>query len=184
MVHKEAGMGEAPRSNHQDVLQTLEKTPAVLEALLAGLPEKVLVWKPTAGRWSIQEVLIHLLDVEVNALGLRARRILEEENPLLPDYDQTAPVSGKDPADSGAIKALDDLRQEREKTTAWLRGVREESLSRVGQHAAIGEITLRNHLNQWAFHDLGHIRQVAELTRACLYYPHTGNYHKFYSVNP
>ena len=164
------------------IWKTLERTPDTLEAMLGGV-EDVLVWRSAPDRWSIADVLVHLLDVEVNALGLRARRIVEEENPLLEDYDQGAAVSAA-VKDANPYQTLEAFCAERKKTVEWLRTLDPLSLQRTGQHSAIGEISLWNHLNQWAFHDLGHIRQVLEIRRAQTFYPHTGNYRKFYSVNP
>ena len=162
--------------------QTLKKTPEVLRVMLEGAPAEVFQWKSTSDRWPIVEVLAHLLDMEVNALRLRARRMLEEDNPFLEDIDQVGRAkdySGRDP-----WTILDEFQREREKSLQWLRQIPLVALPRTAQHEVIGELTLENHVNQWAFHDLGHIRQVAEIYRACLFYPHTGSYHKFYSVNP
>jgi hypothetical protein len=38
--------------------------------------------------------------------------------------------------------------------------------ARTGVHSELGTITLGELLNEWANHDLGHIRQIAELYRA------------------
>ena len=164
------------------IQKTLGGTPDILEAML-GEVDEALLWRPAPDRWSIADVLTHLLDVEVNALGVRARRIVAEDNPALDDYDQEAAIKGST-GDTDPAQTFADFRAERLRTLAWLDTVAPESLQRTGQHSAIGGITLWSHLNQWAFHDLGHIRQVAELRRAQLFYPHTGSYHKFYSVNP
>jgi|GEM_PF-3709412 len=37
---------------------------------------------------------------------------------------------------------------------------------RKAMHKLAGEITLQQMLHEWAMHDLGHIRQIAELVRA------------------
>jgi hypothetical protein len=39
-------------------------------------------------------------------------------------------------------------------------------------------------LNEWAFHDLGHVRQIAELARAVKYYPSMGPFQPQYTVKP
>jgi len=166
------------------LLQTLGKTPEVLRVMLEGAPPEVFWWKPAEDRWAIVEVLAHLLDMEVTALRLRARRMVEEENPFLPDIDQVGVASEKDYRQRDPMKTLEEFRQERQASLEWLQQIPAEAFSRTAQHEVIGELTLQNHVSQWAFHDLGHIRQVAELYRACLFYPHTGNYHKYYSVNP
>lgn len=164
--------------------ETLAQTPSILKSMLAAATQEVLSWKPSPERWSITEVLAHLLDMEVNALRLRARRIVEEKNPLLENIDQVAAAADKNYVAQGPWETLEKFRQEREQSLAWFRQVPADALQRAGQHAEIGTITLENLLNQWAFHDLGHVRQVAELLRARAYYPHTGNFHKYYSVNP
>jgi hypothetical protein len=39
-------------------------------------------------------------------------------------------------------------------------------------------------LNEWALHDLGHVRQLAELVRAQLYYPEIGPFRADYNLKP
>jgi hypothetical protein len=53
----------------------LDKTPGLLELLLRDLPEEVLDWKPAARRWSITEVLGHMVMIE-KLYEQRARRIV------------------------------------------------------------------------------------------------------------
>jgi hypothetical protein len=47
-----------------------------------------------------------------------------------------------------------------------LRTLPDEAGRRVALHKAAGQITLANMLHEWAMHDLGHVRQIAELVRA------------------
>jgi hypothetical protein len=39
-------------------------------------------------------------------------------------------------------------------------------------------------LHEWALHDLGHVRQLAELVRSQLYYPELGPFRADYIVKP
>ena len=57
-------------------------------------------------------------------------------------------------------------------------------LSRTARHSVLGAFTLENLLNEWALHDLGHIRQMAELVRAQLYYPGIGVFQAEYILKP
>ena len=50
-----------------------------------------------------------------------------------------------------------------------LRGPPAETGERKATHRAAGEITLSQMLHEWALHDIGHIRQIAELVRARKY---------------
>jgi hypothetical protein len=54
----------------------------------------------------------------------------------------------------------------------------------VARHSSIGLYTFAHQLNEWAFHDLGHVRQIAELVRTVKYYPYMGPYQLEYKVNP
>ena len=39
-------------------------------------------------------------------------------------------------------------------------------------------------VNEFAFHDLGHIRQVVELYRSHVFYPEMGAYRGYYKISP
>ena len=65
----------------QAPISMLEKTPGLLEILLRDLPADTLEWKPAAERWSIAEVLGHLVMIE-KLYEQRARRIVLEDSPL------------------------------------------------------------------------------------------------------
>ena len=67
---------------------------------------------------------------------------------------------------------------------AWLTSLPARVLSRKGQHSELGTITVEQLMNEWAFHDLGHVRQIAEIVRAQVYYPKLGPFAKYYSVKP
>ncbi len=68
-------------------LATLAATPARLKEALAGVPKKLLLWTPAPGKWSIQEIVCHMRDMEREAYLERYRRMLAEDNPKLPDVD-------------------------------------------------------------------------------------------------
>ena len=65
-----------------------------------------------------------------------------------------------------------------------LRTLTDEQGSRVALHRAAGEITLTNMLHEWALHDLGHVRQIAELVRARKYLAGAGPLGHDYQLKP
>ncbi len=65
-----------------------------------------------------------------------------------------------------------------------LRGLPAEAGARKALHKGEGEITLAQMLNEWALHDLGHIRQVAELVRARKYLAGAGPLGSEYDLRP
>jgi hypothetical protein len=65
-----------------------------------------------------------------------------------------------------------------EATPAILRGL----MSEISEEDA--EITLSQMRHEWALHDLGHIRQIAELVRARKYLAGAGSLDEEYKLKP
>jgi len=165
-------------------LRQLEATPEILRLLMDGLSPEDAVWKPAPNRFSIAEVLEHLSHTEGHCFRARIERMVEEDNPTLEPYDPEAwfaagQYTGRDPEDS-----FDHFETQRELNLEYLRGLPASAAVRTGTHAAIGPMTVSHQLNEWAFHDIGHIKQIAEIIRALKYYPHMGPFREQYKVNP
>ena len=73
---------------------------------------------------------------------------------------------------------------QRESNIELLRGLPAEAGNRKALHRAAGEITLSQMLHEWALHDLGHIRQIAELVRARKYMAGAGPLGEEYKLIP
>jgi hypothetical protein len=157
----------------------LEKTPGLLELLLRDVPAEVLEWKPGAERWSIVEVLGHMVTIE-KLYEQRARRMVLEESPSLPKY---VPADGEVRKKS-ARQHLEEFVPLRRAFVFYLHGVPSSAASRTGQHAELGTVSLSQMLHELANHDLGHLRQIAELYRAHSFYPHAGPFQKYSSPRP
>ena len=69
-------------------------------------------------------------------------------------------------------------------TSSFCAGSSRGSCRVPARHPVLGEFTLANLLNEWALHDLGHVRQLAELVRAQLYYPEIGPFQEQYALRP
>ena len=63
-------------------------------------------------------------------------------------------------------------------------GLPADAGSRKAKHRAAGEITLSQMLHEWALHDLGHVRQIAELVRARKYLAGAGPLGEDYQLKP
>lgn len=159
----------------------LEQTPATLRGLLKEAAPEDLDWQPAPDRWSIAMVLAHLADVEVRGFVSRFSAMAEQDDPVLPAYDQL------DLFHSGRkFDALAELRRfeiERTATMAWLKSLPESVRSRTARHEEVGPIGFDELLNEFVYHDLGHIRQVMELYRLRAFYPHMGAFQRYYKVN-
>jgi DinB superfamily len=158
----------------------LEKTPVLLEILLRDVPEEVLVWKPAAERWSIAEVLDHLVMIE-KLYGERAHRIVTEDHPTLtkyvapPDLAMQTRMVRQSPEEFGTLRRA---------LVTFLHSIPASSAERSGQHVELGRITLSEMLHELANHDLGHLRQIAEIYRGRVFYRHAGPFQKYSHPNP
>ena len=176
----------SPDSNLQTLpgLTILEQTPIIIEKMISGATNDHLRWKPSKDRWSISEVLAHLADVDVAVFRARIQRMLDEKDPLFENYDhEAAYAAGKYSSGEGRDR-LKEFCHERDRSLSVLRHAPASLLSRTGRHAVLGPITAAQMMNSWASHDLGHIRQIAELYRACAFFPSLGPFQRYYALKP
>jgi len=164
----------------QAPISLLEKTPGLLELLLRDVPAEVLQWKPAAGRWSITEVLAHLLIIE-QLYEQRSRSMVIEQSPALAKY---APPAAPDVLKKPPRQYLEEFTALRRAFVFFLHSVPSAAAAHTGNHPEMGIITLSQMLHELANHDLGHIRQIAELYRAYSFYPHAGPFQRYSNPKP
>ena len=163
-------------------LDLLEATPTILRGLMAELSAEDVRWKPGADRFSVGEVLAHLSHSEGHCYRARVDRFLAEENPMFEGDDAQQHLelySDMDPED-----AFDHFEEQRETNIEALRDLPPGAGDRVALHQEAGRITLAQMLNEWALHDLGHVRQIAELVRARKYLAAAGPLGASYTLKP
>ena len=162
----------------------LETTPDVLRALLDGITEKQTQYKPAPERWSIAEVLEHMSHVESHGFRMHVERMMLEDNPRLPEYDQLALAAAGQYSGREAEESFAHFEAQREDNIAYLNALPLSAVHRTADHEKAGAISVAQLLYEWAFHDLGHIRQIAELARMIRYWPEMGPLQVFYKVQP
>ena len=139
----------------------LRRTPKVLRALLAALPED---WTDTAdvpeNGWRPRDVVGHLITGELTDWIERTQRILEHGTRVPFDrFDRFAHGDRDTDATLGElVEHFASLRAENLARLAEL--VTEADLDRRGLHPSLGEVTLRELLATWAVHDLDHVSQI------------------------
>jgi len=163
-------------------LDLLEATPAILRGLMSEISDEDARWKPAPDRFSIAEVLAHLSHSEGHCYRARVDRFLAEEMPeLAPDDAQMHLELYKNGDPEEDFGHFED---QRETNIELLRGLPVETGSRKAMHRAAGEVTLSQMLHEWALHDLGHVRQIAELVRARKYLAGAGPLGEDYQLKP
>jgi hypothetical protein len=160
----------------------LAVTPEVVRGLMTEISNEDARWKPAPGRFSIAEVLAHLAHSDSHCYRPRLDRFLAEARPEIEPDDASFHLELYRDADPE--EAFDRFEEQRIANVALLRGLTDEAGKRVAFHRAAGEITLVNMLHEWALHDLGHVRQIAELARARKYLAGAGPLAREYQLKP
>ena len=150
--------------NLDETIAVLTRTPATLDALLRGLPEKWVRSNEGKDTWSAFDIVGHLIVGERTDWMARARVILEngEARPFDP-FDRFA--QSKESENKTLEQLLDDFARLRRENVAALRALnlQSEDLSRRGRHPALGVVTLAQLLATWAVHDLTHVHQLSRV---------------------
>jgi hypothetical protein len=165
-------------------IDQLAATPEILRLIMAGVNDQRSQWKPSADRFSIAETLEHLSKVEGHIFRDRVDRILAEDNPNIEAYDTDEYFASGAYSNRDAEESFAHWEEQRESNIEILEELEPASLNRRARHARLGEITLGHVLNAWAWHDVGHIRQIAEIVRTLLYYPEMGPFQNEYTPKP
>jgi hypothetical protein len=174
----------AVKTLEHPALEHLAATPDIVRALLTGVSPEQACWKPTPDRFSIAELLEHLSHIEAHCFRNRFDETLASDNPEFEPYDQNAFYAQGTYSNRDAEDSLAHWEEQREDNLEFLHGLDSKVLSRPARHTVLGPFTLENLLNEWALHDLGHVRQLAELVRAQLYYPEIGPFRADYTLKP
>lgn len=142
----------------------LERTPAVVRTMLAGLPAAWLDATEGPDTWSPYFVVGHLVHGERADWIRRAQIILAQgaDRQFTP-FDRKAQF--KDRPDRTLEELLDEFARLRAENLETLRGwqLTESHLGLTGEHPEFGTVTLRQLLSTWVAHDLGHLVQISRV---------------------
>jgi DinB superfamily len=166
---------------YHEVLALLAATPGKLRREISVMSPAQVKARPAANKWSVQEILAHLDDVEELGMRMRVEAMVEQAEPILEPFDQEKRLvemryDRKDP-----LRSLQHFARQRRANLRWLRKLKPAQLNRQGRHRKVGKITAGEMIHEWAFHDLGHLKQIMEVKRYALW-PHMGNMRKFYHL--
>jgi len=147
-----------------DTIAILSRTPAVLNALLRGLPDACTLRNEGKDTWNAFEVVGHLIHGERTDWMPRAKRMIESgESRPFEAFDRRA--QERENEGRSLIELLDEFARLRSDNLAELRGMdlRPEDLGRRGRHPALGVVTLSQLLATWGAHDLTHLHQISRI---------------------
>lgn len=164
-------MNETPQQYTQRILSHSEgKQPVTVQAatakklarLIKAVPPAKLRKRPAPDKWSVNEILAHLADVEV-AVGFRIRLILGSPGTPVAAFDQDAWVIAGHYAQRDPGKSLEHFRVAREANLALLKSLTPQQWKHYGMHAERGQETIEHTVRMLAGHDLNHLQQIERI---------------------
>jgi hypothetical protein len=149
--------------NLDDCVLMLSRTPGILRAWLAELPDRWVRVDEGPETWSPFDVVGHLIHGEKTDWIPRVERILSQDSEPFEPFDRFAQIEENE--GRYLEELLDDFEELRVRNLGQLRSHRigDEELDRQGTHPEFGTVTLRQLLASWVTHDLGHIAQIARV---------------------
>ena len=142
----------------------LEKTPAVLKAMLENLPEDWTHFNEGEETWSAYDVVGHFIHGEKTDWIPRARIILSNrKDKTFESFDRFAQF--EDSKCKTLHKLLEEFSKLRAENLRILKSLNlsDEDLILEGTHPELGKVNLKQLLATWTVHDLNHIHQISRV---------------------
>lgn len=133
---------------------------ALTEAI-AGLTKEELNAHPVPGTWSIQEIVLHMMDSDLIGAD-RMKRVAAEDHPTLIGYNETLFAKTLYGDDLDVQLAAEIFAKNRQMTAAMLRRLPDTAFARTGYHNEHGDLSLAEFLANYVGHLDHHLKFVRE----------------------
>lgn len=154
------------------LLDRYEHGPQQIRDAIAGLTREQMVAFPVPGTWSIQQIVVHLLESDLIA-SHRMKRVIAEDNPTFHAYDETRFAQSLFYHDEPLDEVLTLFTLNRKQMARILHRLPAEAFDRVGTHNERGLLRLGQMVGDYVEHVDHHLRFVSR-KRALLGNPAAG----------
>lgn len=148
-----------------ELLLSYAHGPQRLVAALQRYPPESLDFQPGPGQWSIQTVVLHLAESELQGY-LRGRTIIAEPGGSLRAFDQDLWAQSLDPTAQPLEEAVELFRLLREMMARQLRALAPGTWEQWAEHSERGPITLDHWLELYEGHLPVHLAQMERTYQA------------------
>lgn len=142
------------------LIEFLEESHKEGVAFLRSFPVVQLTEPHAPGEWTIQEVLLHVLDVE-RIFAYRILRLARHDETMLPGFDQDAYVVDSRANERSIESLLDEYTAVRHATLTLLKSLTEDDLLRRGEASGTA-VTVRGLIYHMAGHERHHRLSLEE----------------------
>jgi len=142
-----------------DFLALQAAAPDRLATLVDGLTTAQLARRPSADKWSIQEIVAHLAEDELVG-SYRLRMVLSSPGAALQAFDQDVWARTGRYSERDVRSSLELFRVLRHANLELLRSLSAEEWNMHGVHAERGVESVRDMAMHFAGHDINHFKQI------------------------
>ena len=158
--------------DYENLIDQLSNNKTAIVHLLKSVSSENALWKPSFDRWSVLEVVCHLIDIEVEDFRYDFDLILNHPEDPWPHFDEIQWVTSREYNKKNYQEKVEKFINERDKSITWLSAIDNPDLNALhsgnefkGERKSAGDI-----LASWVAHDLFHIRQLSLLNLDILNY--------------
>ncbi|MCW5966725.1 MAG: DinB family protein [Bryobacterales bacterium] len=148
-----------------ELLERFRRGPELLAALLTGAAGREFDFAPAPGKWSIRQIMAHLVDSEMMGAS-RFRQAIAEDNPSFPAWDQDAWAERLDYARRKPSECMETFRRVRRETYELLEPMQPDIYARTCVHPRRGPLKLGGLLQLYTEHAEKHAKQIQALREA------------------
>ena len=149
------------------VKDALQSNKLVFKSLLRGASPALQDFREGPEKWSLKEIVCHLLDEEREDFRLRLQSVLNDpEQPFTP-IDPVGWVVSRNYSAADYNQKVQQFLEERTHSIKYVESLSNDSpFSNTYQHPVIGPMSGSFILNNWLAHDYLHIRQIIRVKYA------------------
>lgn len=147
----------------QDIIKQLSKNQFIFEDLFKDISYEQTFWKPQPDKWSMLEVVCHLVDEEKFDFKTRVKSILEDPTKELSKFNTLNWVTEHNYIAQDYKLKTKEFLEERGESIKWLTSLKNPKWQNEHMHPKMGSLTAEFFLANWLAHDYIHIRQLNRL---------------------
>ena len=148
----------------REPLPLMRVGPAKVARAIQGLRSAQLRKRPAPGKWSIAEILGHLVDTEV-VYGYRYRLALSQPGVPIPGYDQATWALALRHRERNPARLMEQIATLRKINLDLIESMPKRTWERYGMHSERGKETVRRTAELIAGHDLNHLDQIQAIKK-------------------
>jgi len=144
------------------ILEHLKSNFQMIKDFIYQLSSDKLFYRYAPGKWTIKEILVHIVDDE-RIYAYRAMAFARNEQQSLPGFDQDSYAIYSEANDRNLENIFEEYEAVRNATIALFNGLPDNSFSRMGTGSSIHQrATVRALVYHIAGHELHHINFIRE----------------------